>query len=73
MCALHFYAKFLECHLLVFSKVIFHKELVSSTHNYTPGNIFHLEEGETMLVRGMKSFVAPGERSFSFFQVENVP
>ena len=54
---MHFYTQFPVWHLVVLSN-IFNKGLVTHQHTCTPGNIFHLEEGETMLTRGTKIFVA---------------
>ena len=33
----------------------------SEQHTYTSSEQFHMEDGETMLARGTKIFVAPGE------------
>ena len=39
----------------------------SEQHTYTSSEQFHMEEGETMLARGTKIFVAPGEHIWFLF------
>ena len=46
------------------------KWYTSEQHTYTSSEHLHLEEEETMLARGTKIFVAPGEHGFFFFQVK---
>ena len=65
---MHFYAQFLVWLLLVFSKVIFNDVLVSSTLKL-PVNICTWKKKKTMLARGTKIIVIPGEHGFFFYQV----
>ena len=42
----------------------------SEQHTYTFSEYFDLEKEETILARGTKIFVAPGEHGLFFFQVK---